>query len=270
MVTDIIMSYQGHKGYGKGRGNGRGNGGRRWNHNNHNNWGDRDNQNNWGDRDNRRNNDNRGQGSQSQNRGNGSLPEFAATHSGFFHYNSEKVKLGLDPPLGTALMNGDGDVLVAPKEVIKRIKEVMPYIPLDTTQQQWEQYGTILDNEAMQRGKKLGKSYTELWQEAGYEIKIKETLEDKIEKGFDRVASTMATTMASAVGTAMNAAVSSAVEAAIKAAKGDGAISTPRALAEEFDMAAEDSPDKPRGRGRPTTSKLQQPKITKTAVTRKK
>ena len=178
------------------------------------------------------------------------------------------MKLGLDPPLGTALMNGDGDVLVAPKEVIKRIKEVMPYIPLDTTQQQWEQYGTILENEAMQRGKKLGKSYTELWQEVGYEIKIKETLEDKIEKGFDRVATSMATTMATAVGTAMNAAVSSAVEAAMKAAKGDGAITTPRALAEEFDMAEEDSPDKPRGRGRPTTSKLRQP-ITKT-VTRKK
>ena len=179
------------------------------------------------------------------------------------------MKLGLDPPLGTALMNGDGDVLVAPKEVIKRIKEVMPYIPLDTTQQQWEQYGTILDNEAMQRGKKLGKSYTELWQETGYEIKIKETLEDKIEKGFDRVATSMATTMASALGTAMNAAGATAVETAMQAAKAYGANTTPRTLAEEFDMAAEDSPDKPRGRGRPTTSKLRQPIITKT-ITKKK
>ena len=131
------------------------------------------------------------------------MTEIKATHNGQWHNNAEKVKLILDYPLGSALEWGDGDVLVGPTEAIQRLKQVIPFLPLHAPENEWQQFGTQLYQEAQQRGYKLGKSIEELWSDIGYEVHKHETIDDKIEKGFERMANTMANTMASAMTNAM-------------------------------------------------------------------
>ena len=60
------------------------------------------------------------------------IPELIRTGSGFSYRGDEKVKLIVDAPIGEALMTGRADVEFLPIEHMKRLREVLPLIPLQT------------------------------------------------------------------------------------------------------------------------------------------
>jgi len=102
------------------------------------------------------------------------IPELIRTGSGFSYRGDEKVKLIVDAPIGEALMTGRADVEFLPIEHMKRLREVLPLIPLQAPEEEWNTWKGL----ASQGGKVFpGKSVDDLGMMSGMPINKKKTVE---------------------------------------------------------------------------------------------
>ena len=115
-----------------------------------------------------------GYGQNNGYRNNYTLPELMKTGSGFSYRGDEKVKVVLDAPIGEALMTGRADAEFLPMEYMKRLREVLPIIPLHASEEDWNTWKGL----ATQGGKVFpGKTVDDLWLHAGMPINKKRTVD---------------------------------------------------------------------------------------------
>jgi len=119
------------------------------------------------------------------------MPEVIKTATGKPYRGVEKVKMLLDPPFGEALARGDADVLILPNAYMKRVKEVLPYLPLQVTPEEWQSYGADISKDGKQ-----GVTENQMWELSGYKVQTQSVgVHDEIKQGFQQITSMFAEMM---------------------------------------------------------------------------